>query len=39
MKVPLMSDLLARDFDGLIVRLSAIYTILGIHTHTSQNGA
>jgi hypothetical protein len=33
MEVLLMSDLLARGFDGLIVRLSAIYTILGIQTH------
>jgi hypothetical protein len=33
MEVLLMSDLLARGFDVLIVRLSAIYTILGIQTH------
>jgi len=33
MEVLLMSDLLARVFGVLIVRLSAIYTILGIQTH------
>jgi len=32
-EVLLMSDLLARDFDGLIVRLSAIYIIQGSQTH------
>jgi hypothetical protein len=33
MEVLLTSDLLARGFDGVIVRLSAIYTIPGIQTH------
>ena len=35
-EVLLTSDLLARGFDGLIVRLSAIYTIPGILTHFSK---
>ena len=33
MEVLLLSDLLARDFVGLIVRLSAIYTIPGSQAH------
>jgi len=36
MEVLLMSDLLVRGFGGLIVRLSAIYTIPGIQTHFSK---